>query len=146
MFDALGELFKSLLLVFAAAALLGALGLALLDRRLRRLRVPPNADFVTTIRAVPFGLVLALDLLDFGLDIFAAPFSWIILSRYKLQGLRNLAVVESLVPFTEVIPTLSLAWIGVRMLGLQGAGPGITIIDVEESAPGQYGGHIERKP
>ncbi len=60
-----GQVLLSLLVI---SAVLGAVLLALVYRSLRRLEVPPDADFFTTIRLVPIGLVIALDLLDGGLD------------------------------------------------------------------------------
>lgn len=96
------------------ALILSLLGLALLRHRLRRLRLPPNAGFFDTLRAVPFGLVVVLDLLDLSLDIFSAPISWAILSRLGLQGLRQVTLIESLIPGTQLIPTMTLAWLLAR--------------------------------
>ena len=109
-------LLTTLLVVAGVSVALGVLLLALTLRKLRRLRVPPGADLLTTLRAVPFGLVLALDLLDLGLDFLAAPFVWALLSRFNLQALRNVAAVEALIPFTQPIPTLTLAWLAARVL------------------------------
>ncbi|HVS03211.1 MAG TPA: hypothetical protein VMT16_10620, partial [Thermoanaerobaculia bacterium] len=68
---------RNLLLLLAAMAgiaLLTALVLlAVLYRKLRRLRIPRGADFWTTLRAVPLGLVVILDLLDLSLDFLSAP-------------------------------------------------------------------------
>lgn len=94
----------------AAAVLL----LALTFRKLQRLQVPRDADLLTTLRAVPFGLVLALDLLDLGLDFLAAPLVWALLGRFGLQALRNVAAVEALIPFTQPVPTMTLAWVAAR--------------------------------
>lgn len=101
-----GQVLLSLLVI---GVVLGLLVLALVWRKLSRIRVPANADFFTTIRAVPLGLVVGLDLLDLGLDIFATPIVWFVLSRFKLQALRNVAAVEALVPFTQPVPTLTIA-------------------------------------
>ena len=76
--------------------------------------VPPNADFFTTVRAVPLSLVVGLDLLDLALDVFSAPIIWFILNRFGLQALRNVATVEALIPITGPIPTLTLAWLAAR--------------------------------
>lgn len=112
----LRPLLGTLLIVAAACALAGALLLALTYRKLRRLRVPPGADLLTTLRAVPFGLVVALDLLDFGLDFLATPFVWALLGRFNLRALRNVAAVEAFIPFTQPVPTLTLAWLAARAL------------------------------
>lgn len=120
-----------------AAVVLGALVLWWVLRRMRKLRVPPGADFFTTVRAVPFALVLGLDLLDLGLDVLSAPVIWIILSRFNLQALRNVATIEALIPVTGPIPTLSLAWIAARVFNL-GEPPDPTLIETVKVAPGRY--------
>ena len=124
--------------IFVTAAVLGLVGLLLIHRSLRRLRVPPNADLPTTLRIVPLSLVVVLDLLDLGLDVFAAPIVWIVLSRYRLQALRNTAAVEALIPFTQAIPTLTIAWLGVRILNLGRLPEPDTVIDTEQQRPGHY--------
>lgn len=107
-----------LLIAMGVAVAVAAVGLALMWRSIRRLDVPPTAGFFGTLRYVPLGLVILLDLLDFGLDIFAAPVSWIVLDRLGLKGLRNKAALEALIPFTQPIPTFTLGWIAARSLGL----------------------------
>ena len=143
--NGLQQLLQSLAIVLGVAALLGLLGLLLLHRSLRRLRVPPGADFATTLRIVPLSLVIVLDLLDFGLDIFAAPIVWLVLSRYRLQALRNAAMVEALVPFTQPIPTLTFAWFAVRMLGLGNPRDAGRVIDADERSPGHYVPRVGRR-
>jgi hypothetical protein len=106
------------LAVLAACVVVALVGLLAMVQRIRRLNIPPDADYFTTLRYVPLGLVILLDLLDAGLDILAAPISWIILDRMGLRGLRNKAAVEALVPFTQVIPTFTLSWIAARTLDL----------------------------
>jgi hypothetical protein len=76
--------------------LAGAL-IVLTYRRLKRIRIPPGADFVTTLRHVPLTLVLFLDLLDFGLDFFSVPIAWVILGKLGLQSLRGVTVVEEII-------------------------------------------------
>jgi hypothetical protein len=100
--------------------------------------VPPDADLATTLRIVPLSLVVVVDLLDLGLDIFAAPVVWIVLSRYRLQALRNTAAIEALIPFTQAIPTLTVSWIAVRALGLGRLPRRESTIDAEEEGPGYY--------
>lgn len=133
----LQQLVQVAAVVMLVAAVLGLCGLALIDRRLRRLRVPPGASLSTTLRMVPLGLVVVLDLLDLGLDMFAAPVVWIVLSRYRLQALRNTAAVEALIPFTQVLPTLTVAWFAVRILNL-GDVRHADLIETEERVPGRY--------
>lgn len=86
-------------------------------RRLKRLNVPPNAGFGETLLYTPFLVVVFLDLLDWGLDVLAAPVAWAILGRLGLQGLRGVTVVEALIPFTQPIPTMTASWLWVRLFG-----------------------------
>lgn len=110
-----------LVIVFAlmgASIFVGLVGLIALTRRIRRLHIPPDADFFTTMRHIPLGLVVLLDLLDFGLDIFSAPIIWVALDRMGLPSLRNKATIEALIPFTNVIPTFTVCWFAARLLNL----------------------------
>ena len=144
-YTSMGQLLQIFAVVAVVALVLALVGLVLMHRRLQRIRVPANAGLATTLRHVPLGLVVILDLLDLGLDIFATPIVWIILSRYRLQALRNTAALEALIPFTQVIPTLTIAWIAVRALNLGDAHLG-RIIDAEQSGPGRYEPRIGRNP
>ena len=132
-----GQLLQIVAVVMVVAAVLGVCGLLLLHRRLRRLRVPPGASFATTLRIVPLALVVVLDLLDLGFDMFAAPLVWIVLSRYRLQALRNTAAVEALIPFTQALPTLTVAWLAVHIFNL-GDVPRADLIETEERVPRRY--------
>jgi hypothetical protein len=113
-----GQVLIWLLAAMGCALLIALAGLAMIARSIRSLQVPPDAGFFTTMRYVPLTFVVLLDLLDFALDIFAAPLSWIILDRLGLRGLRNKAVIEALIPFTQPIPTFTLSWIAARTLKL----------------------------
>ncbi|HEY2291990.1 MAG TPA: hypothetical protein VGM86_14920 [Thermoanaerobaculia bacterium] len=115
-----GALLKLLAAVAVVALILAGLVLALAFRTLRRVRhrVPPHSDFFTTVRAVPLSLVVGLDLLDLALDVLSAPIIWMILSRYNLQALRNVATIEALIPISGPIPTLTLAWLAARIFNL----------------------------
>lgn len=108
------DILESILIFMGLAFLAGVVVLALIYHRLRRISVPPDAGFFKTLRAVPLSLVLALDLIDLGLDVLAAPFTWIILDRLGLKALRQVATVEALIPFTGPIPTLTLCWFVAR--------------------------------
>jgi hypothetical protein len=96
---------------------LAVLLFVLVIRKLGRLNIPPNAGFAETLLYTPFLVVLFIDLLDWGLDVLAAPFSWVVLDRLGLKALRNVAAVEALIPFTQPIPTLTAAWLWVRLSG-----------------------------
>jgi hypothetical protein len=82
-------------------------------------------------------LVILLDLLDFGLDLFSAPIMWVALDRMGLPNLRNKAVVEALIPFTQPIPTFTLSWIAARLFNL--GAPDIAAVEryARRRAPGR---------
>lgn len=133
---------RHLLLVFAVVAgialVAAAVLLALLWRRLRRVRVAPGAGFWATLREVPLGLVVLLDLLDLALDVFSAPVIWFLLSRLNLRQLRDVASVEALIPFTGPLPTMTICWALAR-LGLQDPPRrGGTLLEGEQVAPGRW--------
>jgi len=108
------------LFVFGAMAISFILAMILfflVIRRLKRMDIPPNAGFSETLLYTPLLLVLFIDFLDFALDILAAPFTWVILDRLGLKALRGFATFEALLPFTQIVPTMTLAWFGVRLFG-----------------------------
>jgi hypothetical protein len=133
----LGQALFWLLVAMGIALVVALVGFALIARQIRSLRVPRSAGFFATLRYVPLTLVVLLDLLDFALDIFAAPLSWIILDRLGLHGLRNKAAIEALIPFTQPIPTFTLSWFAARALKLG---------DLEERAISVIDGeHFDRR-
>lgn len=132
-----GDLLRVLGVIALIAVILAAFVLFWAFRTLRRIRVPQDADFFTTLRAVPLSLVVGLDLLDLGLDVLSTPIIWVILSRFRLQALRNVASIEALIPFTGPIPTLTLAWFAARALNL-GQPYDPDLIETERTGPGQY--------
>lgn len=105
-----------MLALMAVAGLVGGLLLAVAYRRLKSLNIPPDATFAETLQLTPLAVVIAIDLLDLGLDVLAAPLSWAILDRLGLKALRGVATVEALLPGTQFIPTMTLCWLGVRLL------------------------------
>jgi hypothetical protein len=118
MWEYLGTFLGWLLFAMAVALTIAVVGLALIAKSIQNLQVPRDADFFTTLRHVPLALVILLDLLDFGLDIFAAPVAWLALDRLHLYGLRNKAALEALIPFTQPIPTFTIGWVAARALDL----------------------------
>lgn len=116
--ESLGDILLILVALMAASVVVAVIGLLAIMRHVRNLRIPREADFFTAIRMIPLALVILLDLLDFGLDIFAAPISWIVLDRMGLPQLRNKAAIEALIPFTSPIPTFTLCWIAARLFNL----------------------------
>lgn len=105
----------TLLTLMGVALISALLLLAIVWRQVKRIHIPPDASFGETLKLTPFLVVLMIDLLDFALDFLAAPFSWIILDRLGLKALRGVSFVESIVPFTQAIPTMTIAWIWVRL-------------------------------
>jgi hypothetical protein len=111
------KLFLNVAAVVMACSLGAAVMLIVLAvRQVKRIRVPPGAGFVATLQGTPLVLVLGLDLLDLALDFLAAPLAWVILEYLGLKGLRGMTVVESLLPGTQLIPTLTLSWIIARLM------------------------------
>lgn len=104
-------------ILMAAAALIG-LGLTVSGiARFRRSNPAggSEAGFADTLRRAPLRLCVGLDLLDLGLDVFAAPLAWLLLDRSGLKPLRGVAAVEAVIPFTQAIPLMTLCWLGVRL-------------------------------
>ncbi len=107
----------TLLAVMGVAGVVALLLLAIIVVQVRRIHVPEGAGFAETLLYTPFLVVLFLDVLDLALDFLSAPIAWIVLDRLGLKGLRGIATVESFIPMTQLIPTMTVAWIGVRLLG-----------------------------
>ncbi|HXV42555.1 MAG TPA: hypothetical protein VEC96_05800, partial [Anaerolineae bacterium] len=105
-----------LLALFGIALALAILLLLWIVWRVRRINLPPDADWVTALRATPFVVVVMLDLLDFSLDFLSAPFAWILLSYLGLKPLRAVTVIESLIPGTQFLPTMTAAWVIARFM------------------------------
>jgi hypothetical protein len=120
-----------IVLALAAAAIYVAY------RKLRRIRIAADSDFFTTIRAVPLSLVIGLDLLDLGLDVFSTPITWMLLDRLGLKSLRNIATVKAVVPILDMIPALTLAWLAARYLKL-GRPPDPHLIETERTGPASF--------
>ncbi len=103
--------------VMAVSGVLALLLLVIIIVQVRRIRVPEGAGFAETLLYTPFLVVAFLDLLDLSLDFLSAPIAWIVLDRLGLKGLRGFATLESFIPFTQLIPTMTASWIAVRLLG-----------------------------
>lgn len=103
--------------VCMAAALAGAVALLVLAaRQISEIDIPEDADFFETMQHLPITVPLALDLLDMAFDIFAAPIAWLVLELLGLQSLQLITVIEGAIPGTQLIPTLTMAWIIARMM------------------------------
>lgn len=105
-----------LLTMFGIGIVLSLLLLAWVLFRVKRANLAQNAGFITTLRQTPLSVVLLLDALDFALDFLSAPFAWVLLGYLGLKSLRTVTVIESFIPFSDVIPTMTIAWILVRLI------------------------------
>jgi hypothetical protein len=117
-FTAVFQVFGLLLLIMAIIGVVAAIALIGMVRQVREIRIPHGADFFETMHYVPFMLVLLLDLLDFGLDIFSAPICWIILDRMGMSSLRNMSTLQSIVPLTGPVPVMTVSWLLARLFNL----------------------------
>jgi hypothetical protein len=122
MFDFTTDDLQTIGLILGALFLCGVVGFGLLlvyaYRTVRHLDIPPDAGLADTLHVTPFLVVVGIDLLDLTLDVLAAPAAWIILDRLGLKALRNVATLEAIIPGTQIIPTLTLAWIVVRVFNI----------------------------
>jgi len=131
------DLLKIFAVIAVISLVLAAVALTYAIRKLRRIRLPADADFFTAVRAVPLSLVIGLDLLDLALDVFSAPIMWVILNRTGLQALRNTAAIEALIPVTGPIPTLTIAWCAARLFNL-GRAYDPDVIETRQVGPNEY--------
>ncbi len=115
------------LALLGSAILIALLLLVWIVVRIRRINLPPNADFLVALRATPLIVVIVLDLLDLSMDIFSAPISWVLLSYLGLGPLRGVAVVKDLIPFTNFVPAMTLAWLFARWSNQEGIIPEKTL-------------------
>ncbi len=106
-----------LLSVMSVALVLAFLLLVIIIIQVRRINVPAGAGFGETLLYTPLLVVVFLDVLDLALDFLSAPIAWVVLDRLGLKGLRGFAAFESLIPLTQAIPTMTLCWIAVRVMG-----------------------------
>ncbi|MDM8518433.1 hypothetical protein QUF64_00185 [Anaerolineales bacterium HSG6] len=108
-------LFLAILPIMAGALALATLLLIWIIWQIKRIDLPPNADFKTALLSTPLIVVIMLDLLDVGLNFMSAPVGWAILTYLGLRPLRGITVVEGFLPGTEALPTMTAAWVGVRL-------------------------------
>lgn len=109
------DVLKVVGIVVSAGLILSMLLAAWIFWKVRRITLPPYADFFAALRATPLSVVVLLDLLDLSLDFFSAPISWVILGRLGLERLRTVTMIEALIPGTELLPTMTIAWIIARV-------------------------------
>lgn len=104
-----------LLACIVIAGILGVSLLVIMAAKVRRMNIPPNANFFETLQHTPLSVAIGIDLLDLGFDFLAAPISWLILDWMGLKALRGFAAFEALIPFTGLIPTMTIAWVLARL-------------------------------
>lgn len=104
--------------ICAGASIIGAIALlATSAKQIKNLDIPENADFFTTLQSIPITIPIALDLLDFAFDFFAAPIAWVLLELLGLQALQMITIFEGILPGTQLLPTMTGAWIIARVVG-----------------------------
>jgi hypothetical protein len=103
------------LIVAGIGLVLSLVLLAWVIWRVKRINLPVDAGPIAALRATPLGVVVLLDLLDLSLDFLAAPLAWTLLSRLGLLPLRGVTVLWALIPGTQALPIMTLAWLVVRL-------------------------------
>ena len=109
------DLLYIILIVFGVVFIAAVVMAVWVLYRVDRVNLPADADFWETLRVTPLSVVILLDLLDFALDFLSAPVAWILLSWLGLGPLRWVATIEGFLPFTHLLPTMTLAWIIARL-------------------------------
>ncbi len=112
----LGGLLSIILFLMGVALVAAVVLVAWVLLKVRRINLPAAADFFEALRYTPLSVVVMLDVLDFALDIFSAPLAWLILDRLNLKPLRWITVIEAFIPFSDFLPTMTLAWLLARAL------------------------------
>ena len=113
---ALTQILYLLLILLGIGLVLTLLLLGWVIWRIKRIKLPPDADFFTALRYTPLAVVVLLDLMDLSMDFLSAPFAWTLLGYLGLKPLRGVTVVESLIPGTQLLPTMTLAWLIARYI------------------------------
>src|SRR5687768_16769415 len=94
------------------ALIAGAVALLVMAaQQVREQEIPEDADFFETMQMVPITIPIALDMLDLALDFLSAPVAWILLDMLGLGALKMITIVESIIPGTQLIPTMTIAWV-----------------------------------
>jgi len=88
--------------------------------RVRKIEIPADADFFEALRYTPLIIVITLDVLDFAFDFLSAPIGFTLLTFLGLNPLRGVAAIEAVIPGTQLIPLMTLAWIFVRFADRRG--------------------------
>ncbi|MBP8001576.1 MAG: hypothetical protein KA314_17565 [Chloroflexi bacterium] len=117
------EEFRTIGLIMAAIVIGGLVLVGILFlialRQVRQLNIPEDAGFSETLHYTPLVVAVMIDVLDLSLDFLAAPVAWVLLDRLGLKALRGVSVLEAFIPGTQFIPTMTLAWILVRLFNIR---------------------------
>lgn len=113
-----GEFLRSILLALGVCAAVGVTGATALlwvaFRQVSEIEIPEDADFFGTLQLIPITVPLALDFLDLAFDVFSAPISWVVLELLGLRQLQMITVFEGIIPGTQLVPTMTIAWFVAR--------------------------------
>jgi len=88
--------------------------------RVRKIEIPAGADFFEALRYTPLIIVITLDVLDFAFDFLSAPIGFTLLTFLGLNPLRGVAAIEAVIPGTQLIPLMTIAWGFVRIADKRG--------------------------
>jgi hypothetical protein len=83
--------------------------------RIKKINLPPGADPITALRMTPLPVVIVLDVLDLSMDFLSAPVAWTILTYLGLYPLRMAAAIVGLIPGTQFLPMMTIAWFFARL-------------------------------
>ena len=109
-----------LLGLMGAAVMLSILLIIFIVWRIRKIEIPVDADFFEALRYTPLIIVVTLDLLDFAFDFLSAPIGFTLLTFLGLNPLRGVAAIEAVIPGTQLIPLMTIAWGFVRIADKRG--------------------------
>jgi hypothetical protein len=109
-----------LLGLIGSGILLSIILVVLVVWRIKKIDIPSDVDFFEALRYTPLIIVITLDVLDFAFDFLSAPIGWGLLTFLGLEPLRGVAAIEAVIPGTQLIPLMTLAWIFVRFADRRG--------------------------
>jgi hypothetical protein len=109
-----------LLGLIGSGILLSIILVVLVVWRIKKIDIPSDVDFFEALRYTPLIIVITLDVLDFAFDFLSAPIGWGLLTFLGLEPLRGVAAIEAVIPGTQLIPLMTMAWIFVRFADRRG--------------------------
>jgi hypothetical protein len=106
--------------LIGSGILLSIILVVLVVWRIKKIDIPANADFFEALRYTPLIIVITLDMLDFAFDFLSAPIGFTLLTFLGLNPLRGVAAIEAVIPGTQLIPLMTIAWGFVRITDKKG--------------------------